>query len=97
MARCITEITDRDIKILIRMRCQNDKFTPKATITSMKIVDKCIYISEGLLGFRVTVFTKQYQPENYSINLMGKVYANEVLLLQELGYNLSVLETKIIR
>lgn len=81
--KSLTDISDADIKKLIKLRCVNDNFVlPDMKITQVKI------ISKDFGKYTANVHSTKYAPEYCGISLYNKIYVTEFLLLQELGYNL---------
>ena len=85
--KSLNNITDKDIKKLIKLHYKNqmEPIFPDYELTQIRIVDKSFGRYSGI------VYTKELAPEVCSVALDSKVYLNEVLLLQEMGYNLKEL------
>ena len=73
--KSLNNITDKDIKKLIKLHYKNQM--------------EPIFPDYELTQIRIV--DKELAPEVCSVALDSKVYLNEVLLLQEMGYNLKEL------
>lgn len=83
--KSIIEMSDKQIKGLVKLRCANDTLTKDNPITQIKILMK------HKLAVSVNVYTKKYSAESYGIALYNKMYANEFLYLQSIGFDLTFL------
>lgn len=82
------DMPKKHMSALIRLRLRNQNFEPVAKITRIVITDT------GDYRFSAMVYSDKYKPETTQINLKSKMFVNEFLYLQKLGYDLTHLNTE---